>query len=102
MVEGVRRPARQTSGSAEDGEDETPAFPREIERAIRNMTGLAPRRFKGPDGKTVRTDPAKELAGKITERRDLVVEVLTLMGLHRRDRRDEWHTPTSTASPRSG
>lgn len=90
---------RQTSGSAEDGEDETPAVPREIERAIRNMTGLAPRRFKGPDGKTVRTDPAKELAGKITERRDLVVEVLTLMGLHRRDRRDEWHSPTSTASP---
>jgi transcriptional regulator with XRE-family HTH domain len=90
---------RQTSGSAEDGEDETPAVPREIERAIRNMTGLTPRRFKGPDGKAVRTDPAKDLAGKITERRDLVVEVLTLMGLHRRDRRDEWHSPTSTAGP---
>jgi len=33
---------RQTSGSAEDGEDETPAVPREIERAIRNMTGARP------------------------------------------------------------
>lgn len=90
---------RQTSGSTGDGEDETAAVPREIERAIRNMTGLAPRRSKGPDGRMVRTDPAKELAGKFTERRDLVVEVLTLMGLHRRDRRDEWHSPTSTASP---
>ncbi|MGW2114240.1 helix-turn-helix domain-containing protein [Streptomyces zhihengii] len=84
------------AGADEDG---TPAVPREIERAIRNMAGLAPKRVKGADGKPVRIDPAKELAAEFPERRDLVVEVLTRMGLHRRDRRDEWHSPTLSATP---
>jgi transcriptional regulator with XRE-family HTH domain len=80
-------------------EDGTPAVPREIERAIRNMAGLTVKRIKGADGKTVRTDPAKELITELPARRDLVVEVLTRMGLHRRDRREEWHSPTLTATP---
>ncbi|MFF7393284.1 helix-turn-helix domain-containing protein [Streptomyces scabiei] len=80
-------------------EEGTPAVPREIERAIRNMAGLTLKRIKGADGKTVRTDPAKELITEFPARRDLVVEVLTRMGLHRRDRRDEWHSPALTATP---
>ncbi|MFF1499521.1 helix-turn-helix domain-containing protein [Streptomyces sp. NPDC058316] len=84
------------SGADEDG---TPAVPREIERAIRNMAGLTVKRIKGADGKTVRTDPAKQLMAEFPARRDLVVEVLTRMGLHRRDRRDEWHSPALTATP---
>jgi hypothetical protein len=47
----------------------------------------------------VRTDLAKELIAEFPVRRDRVVEVLTRMGLHRRDRRDEWHSPTLTATP---
>ncbi|MDX3066740.1 helix-turn-helix domain-containing protein [Streptomyces sp. ND04-05B] len=70
-------------------EDGTPVVPREIERAIRNMAGLTVKRVKGADGKRVSTDPAKELIAEFPVRRDLVVEVLTRMGLHRRDRRDE-------------
>lgn len=88
----------QSRPSAAD-EDGTPAVPREIERAIRNMAGLTPKRSKGADGKTVRTDPAKELAAEFPARRDLVVEMLTRMGLHRRDRRDEWHSPALTETP---
>lgn len=80
-------------------EDGTPAVPREIERAIRNMAGLTVKRSKNADGKTVRSDPVKELIADFPERRDLVVEVLTRMGLHRRDRRDDWHNPTLTATP---
>lgn len=80
-------------------EDGSPAVPREIERAIRNMAGLTQKRTKGPDGKRVSTDPAKDLAAQFPARRDLVVEVLTLMSLHRRDRRDEWHTPMLPAPP---
>ncbi|GAA5211992.1 helix-turn-helix domain-containing protein [Streptomyces thinghirensis] len=80
-------------------EDGTPAVPREIERAIRNMAELTVKRIKSADGKTVRSDPAKELIADFPARRDLVVEVLTRMGLHRRDRRDEWHSPALTAAP---
>jgi transcriptional regulator with XRE-family HTH domain len=80
-------------------EDGSPAVPREIERAIRNMAGLTQKRTKGADGKRVSTDPAKDLAAQFPARRDLVVEVLTRMSLHRRDRRDEWHTPMLAAPP---
>lgn len=88
----------QASPSVVD-DDGPPAVPREIERAIRNMANLVPKRTKGADGKTVRADPAKVLAAEIPSKRELVVEVLTRMGLHRRDRRDEWHTPALAASP---
>lgn len=80
-------------------DDGTAAVPREIDRAIRNMAGLAQKRTKGPDGKTVRTDPAKALAAEFPARRDLVVEILNRMGLHRRDRRDDWHTPAHPTAP---
>jgi transcriptional regulator with XRE-family HTH domain len=80
-------------------EDGSAAVPREIERAIRNMAGLTQKRTKGADGKTVRTDPAKDLVAQYPARRDLVVEVLTRMSLHRRDRREEWHNPTLAAPP---
>jgi transcriptional regulator with XRE-family HTH domain len=84
------------SASDEDG---GPAVPHEIDRAIRNMAELTQKRIKGADGKRVRTDPAKELAAEFPERRDLVIEVLTRMGLHRRDRRDEWHNPALSGTP---
>lgn len=45
-------------------EDGSPAVPREIERAIRNMAGLTQKRAKGLDGKTVRSDPAEDLAAQ--------------------------------------
>lgn len=80
-------------------EDGSPAVPREIERVIRNMAGLTQKRTKGADGKWVRSDPAKDLAAQFPARRDLVVELLTRMSLHRRDRRDEWHTPMLAAPP---
>ena len=84
--------------SSDDGES-TAGVPHEIERAIRNMSGLTRKSGKGLDGKTVRTDPAKELATTFPDRRDLVVEVLTRMSLDRRDRHEEWHTPAVAAAP---
>jgi transcriptional regulator with XRE-family HTH domain len=86
-------------GLSAGDEDGSPAVPREIERAIRNMAGLTQKRTKDAEGKTVRSDPAKDLAAQFPAKRDLVVEVLTRMTLHRRDRRDEWHTPMLTAPP---
>ena len=87
------------AGQAAAVDDEGVSVPRELERAIRNMTGLAPKRTKSADGKTARVDPAKNLAAEISSRRDLVVEILTRMSLHRRDRRDEWYSPALAADP---
>ncbi|WP_190101131.1 helix-turn-helix domain-containing protein [Streptomyces griseoflavus] len=83
--------------STESIDDETVHVPREIERAIRNMAGLQRKKSRDAEGK--RTDPAKTLAAETSSKRDLVVEVLTRMGLHRRDRREEWFQPSLTSNP---
>jgi transcriptional regulator with XRE-family HTH domain len=90
-----------TSDSDEsvDGDDLAEGISKEIERAVRNMAGLKIRREKGPDGKTVRRDEARELAAQITSPREYVVEVLTRMKLHRRDRRDIWYDSSTGKSP---
>lgn len=87
--------------SAEDagGEDEARGISQEMERAIRNLAGFKVRREKGPDGKTLRRDEAKELAAKTSSIREYVVDVLARMELHRRDRRDIWYDPSVGKSP---
>jgi len=85
-------------GHPEDDETQR-SVPREVERALRNMTGLTIRREKAPDGKTIRTDLAKVKAAEIGNRRDLIVALLALMDLHRRDRRDEWYNPAVAGEP---
>ena len=72
---------------------------KEIERAIRNLSGLRVRREKGHDGKTVRRDEAKELTKAYPSVRELVVEVLSRMQLHRRDRRDVWYDASTGKQP---
>jgi transcriptional regulator with XRE-family HTH domain len=91
-------------GSAESenegtGEDEARGISQEMERAIRNLAGLKVRREKGPDGKTIRRDDAKNLADKAISIREFVVDVLARMELHRRDRRDIWYTPSTGKTP---
>lgn len=82
-----------------EGEGESLGISKEVERAIRNLAGLRVRREKGADGKTTRRDEAKELASKSGSTRELVVEVLSLMELHRRDRRDIWHDASTGKQP---
>lgn len=71
---------------------------KEVVRAIRNMSGLKVKREK-VSGKTVRTDEARILAEKQPDVHALAVEMLTLMALPRRDRRDLWHDPKVTGKP---
>jgi transcriptional regulator with XRE-family HTH domain len=84
---------------SDDDEDGGQGLAQEIERAIRNLADLKVRRPKGPDGKTVRRDDAKELAAKTTTVREFVVDVLAKMDLHRRDRRDIWYDPSTGKPP---
>lgn len=83
------------SGNANDSEQgasgDSQGISKEIERAVRNMSGLKVRREKADDGKIIRRDEAKDLAKKQGSVRGLVVEVLARMELHKRDRRDIWY-----------
>ncbi|MDQ4627982.1 helix-turn-helix domain-containing protein [Janthinobacterium lividum] len=84
----------------EDGLSESQGISKEVARALRNMAGLAVQRLKGIDGKRTVKDPAKDLAELYPSQRELVVEVLSRMELHRRDRRDVWYDSASGKSPK--
>ncbi len=75
----------------QDSDNDSQGISKEIERAIRNMSGLKIRREKAADGKVTRRDEAKELAQRQSGIRELVVEILARMELHKRDRRDVWY-----------
>jgi transcriptional regulator with XRE-family HTH domain len=82
------------SGAGEEASEGTEqGVSREVERAIRNMTGLRVRRKrKDADGNRLPTlDEARELANGVASTRELAVELLSRMALHRRDRRDIWY-----------
>lgn len=71
----------------QEGENQTPegmGIPAEVERAIRNMSGLTIKRPKGPDGQTRRDDLAQDLTRAYPKKEELLVEVLTRMELPRR------------------
>jgi transcriptional regulator with XRE-family HTH domain len=80
---------------------ESQGISKEVARALRNMAGLAVKRPRGPDGKRLTVDPAKELAEEFPTQREFIVEVLSRMELHRRDRRDIWYDKASGKSPKA-
>jgi transcriptional regulator with XRE-family HTH domain len=84
---------------AQLGDSEAQGISKEIERAVRNMSGLKIRRSKASDGRTTRKDDGKDLAQRLSSVRELVVEVLARMELHKRDRRDVWYDSSSGRSP---
>ena len=73
---------------------------KELDRAIRNMSGLTRKRTtqKGPDGRTVRAidDPVKRLAEESTDTVTLVIEILARMNLESRTRRELWYPRESS------
>lgn len=92
----------QTGGNVEiDGADESQGISKEVNRALRNMANIAIQRPKGPDGKKLVIDPAKELAERFPDTRSFVVEILSRMELPRRDRRDIWYDSACGKSPKS-
>ncbi|MDC8786306.1 helix-turn-helix domain-containing protein [Roseateles koreensis] len=87
----------------EDGPSgqESQGISKEVARALRNMAGLAVQRPKGADGKRTTVDPAKQLAQQFPTQREFVVEVLSRMDLHRRDKRDIWYDSASGKAPKT-
>jgi len=76
---------------ANSAEDDSPGISKEVERAIRNMSGLVERKYKSDVGKWVRIDPARELATRFSSIDELAIEILTRMDLVRRSNRDTWY-----------
>ena len=72
---------------------------KEIERAIRNMSGLAPERRRRSDGTRERLDPARELAAGFNSPEGLATEILTKMKLPGRTRRKIWFSDVSGKDP---
>jgi transcriptional regulator with XRE-family HTH domain len=79
--------------------EETQGISKEVERAIRNMSKLNTKREKGTDGKINRSDEAKDLAKNCSSTREFVVEILSRMELHKRDKRDLWYETSSGKLP---
>jgi energy-coupling factor transporter ATP-binding protein EcfA2 len=71
--------------------DATQGVSKEVDRALRNMSGLKIRREKQEDGKNLSIDEAKELAKQFTSVRDLTNEIMKFIGLHNRDCKEVWY-----------
>jgi len=84
-----------------DGESGSPGISREVDRALRSMTGLRRKRSeKKPDGTVIAAiDEARTLAASVPDAKTLSVEILARMELHKRDRRDLWHSDAMGKSP---
>ena len=71
---------------------------KELERAIRNMSGLTIRRTR-IEGKRISRDPAKELVQESDDADKSVLEILDKMTIKTRTRRELWHSPISGKEP---
>ncbi len=75
---------------ADGAQDDSPGISKEVERAIRNLSGLVEKKHKDETGKIIRHDPARELATEFAQIDELTIEILTRMDLVRRSKRDAW------------
>ena len=85
------------------GDQETHGTSKEIERAIRNMSDLRRARVRGEEGRRQTVDYARNLAHQfLKEGRDadgLAIEILSRINLHRRTKREMWHSEASDQPP---
>jgi len=92
-----------TSAGQDEHEDE-PGFAgtsREVQRVIRNMSGLTRKREALQDGGRTLNDPITELAASCASVDDLAVTIRANMNLRARTRREIWCPPSAQATPLS-
>ena len=101
LLKNPPEPAQEDSTAAHDSYGTS----KEIERAIRNMSGLTTRKpsaGRGPDGRRIRgetVDPARELAENSTDTNAFAIEILARMDLKKRTRRELWYPDISGKEP---
>jgi transcriptional regulator with XRE-family HTH domain len=94
-------PAHPQAGDDDEEGAGSPGISREVERALRNMTKLRRKRAeRKPNGTVIpAVDDARVLAATMPDAKALAVELLARMELHRRDRRDLWHSSEEGIPP---
>lgn len=99
LANSLLNPAKTADNEDDEAGTGSPGISREIDRALRSMTGLRRRRSeRKPDGTVIpASDDARDLAAGL-DAKTLSVEILARMELHKRDRRDLWHD-ASTGKP---
>jgi hypothetical protein len=85
-------------GDTEGLDGEPRGVPKEVDRALRNMSGLPKRQIRTSEGKRVTTDPMLELAdGRNLEA--LASEVFNRLNLWQRTRTESWYDPSLGEEP---
>src|SRR6266568_933252 len=94
-------PAQSIQADEDETDAGSPGISREVDRALRSMTGLRRKRTeKRPDGSVIPAiDEARVLAASMPDAKSLSVEILARMELHKRDRHDMWHSDVESKSP---
>lgn len=89
----------QTDKRAGKDVNEGAGISAEVERAIRNMTGLTVKKSKLPDGKFAREDPALVLVEQYPNKEELHVEILARLNLAKRRGTSVVHPKSSSIPP---
>ncbi len=81
-------------------DEKGPGVTKEISRAIRSMSNLIETKTKDPNTNRIKLyDPARELAKKFSDPKELTIQILSLMNLPRRDQRDIWYNSNTNVLP---
>lgn len=82
--------AVKSKDTVRDSETDSKGVPREIERALRNMSKLTRKLQKTPEGKRMVQDPLKEMAQKLDTLDELLSEFSSRIQLWKRTTRELW------------
>ena len=95
----LTRPSEEESPEQSEGDQDAHGTSKEIERVIRNMSGLTVVRRRLPDGKRERIDQAEKLAEKYDDPSTLAGEILALIRPQQRTRHQVWYPEFSGQEP---
>ena len=95
----LARPPEEENPEQDDGDQDAHGTSKEIERVIRNMSGLTVTRRRLPDGKRERIDRAQELAEEFPDANTLAGEILARIRPHQRTRHQIWYPEISGQEP---
>lgn len=97
----LKNPVQAVQADDDEASAGSPGISREVDRALRSMTGLRRKRSeKKPDGTVIpASDEARVLAASMPDAKSLAVEILARMELHKRDRRDMWYSDAAGKPP---
>ena len=95
----LTRPSEEENPEQAEGDQDAHGTSKEIERVIRNMSGLTIIRRRLPDGKRERIDQAGKLAEEYTDPGTLAGEILARIRPQQRTRHQIWYPEISGQEP---